>query len=442
MLLPTTDEGSVNATVVVDSELEYKVVSKYTDDLVEELRQISDEIETVSASFGDSSGILAMVAGSSSTDITSISLTVKLKADHKKDTSDYANEIEKVIKEFNVENKLVNYGMSTSNIIDYEVNASESAMTQLTSGGFSVKIKGYDLEKMEIVAKKLAEITASVEGMVDVSSGVQGSQNNLKIYVNKLNAAKVGLTQQDFVESVNLFLESDGLSLSTDTETVTLNFNGINYDISLPSNLSIEGFNLANLMELFGSYEEFLESFVVLDRATIAKIKESGKSLYSFIPLDAEGNDIMNVTDPDALKNIAGIRVSVDLGYHEATNTYFSYYEKKIEKLMYEQYLNNPMLPPSYAGMLQAQIDAVNELLNNGVSFESLAKGKLLGDENDPNHISLVKPVTGYTSISSDGNYRFFNVTGQIKKDYNVTNVSSKVEDKINEYLESEEFAP
>ena len=92
--------------------------------------------------------------------------------------------------------------------------------------------------------------------------------------------------------------------------------------------------------------------------------------------------------------------------------------------------------------MIQAQIAKIDAMLESSTSFASLAKGKLMGDENDANHLSLVKPVTGYTSISSDGNYRYFSVTSEVSKDYNVTKVSSEATDLVNDYLKSEEFAP
>ena len=461
VLLPTTDEGSISANVVVNSDLEYSVVSKYTDKLADDILESSDEIETVSASFGSSSGMLAMVAGSSNTDITNISITVKLDADHKKSTEDHAKDINELIKKFNVNDNLILYGMSEENIINAEVEASESAMSAITASGINIKVKGYDLEKMEAVATKIAEIAAKVEGTKDVSSGVKGSQNNLKIYVNKLNAAKQGLTQEDFVESVNLFLESDGLSLTTGSDTTTLNFNGISYDISLPSNMSIEGFNLANLMTMFGSYEEFLEGFVVFDRKTIAEIKSSGKSLYSFIPLDKDGNEILDFSDPNIMLSVKSLKVSVDLGYYltpeldennqpvldennqpKYVKNYISFFEMNAGKKMIEGMLANPNLPAEQVQQLSMQLAGINYILQSATSYEDVAKGKLMGDENDVNHLSLVKPVTGYTSISSDGNYRYFSVKGSILNSHNVTKVSNEVTELVNDYLESEEFAP
>ena len=58
-----------------------------------------------------------------------------------------------------------------------------------------------------------------------------------------------------------------------------------------------------------------------------------------------------------------------------------------------------------------------------------------MGEESDAAHLSLVKPVTGYTSISSDGNYRYFSVIGGILNTHNVTKVSNEINDLVNDNM-------
>ncbi len=446
VLLPTTDEGSININIEMDSDLEFSTISKYTDELVEDIRQTSDEIESVSAKFGASTGLLAMVSSSNDNDVTNVTITVKLDKDHKTSTEDHANNIQKVIENYNKES-----GLTSSNIYGFEVAASEGTLNSLTTTGFNVKVKGHDLEKLEAVANKLASITREVEGLTKVTSGVSGSKNNLKIYVNKENAAKVGLTQQDFIDSINLFLESDSISFATGTEgTIKVEFNGNEYELSLPSSMNIIGISLDNLMELFGSYEEFLDGFVVLDSEMVELIKASGLNFYNPMPYDKDGNLIINFNDPEERKKIRTLKMEVNplIYYHEETKTVLTPFDAQAKAAELQQEitdLNNKLLTASELDIeiIKEQINEKTSLLLSYANIKPITnyiKGKLLGDESDPNHISTVLPITGYTSISSDGKYKYFSVTGDVLKDYNVTKVSDEAEKVINEYLNSKEF--
>ena len=414
VLLPSTDEGSISATVTLKEDIDFATASNYTDNLVEDIREISDEIETVSASFGTSTGIMSMI--STSNEVTQkISLNIKLKADHKKSTLDHANEIKKIIENFNTEGNLELFKMEKDDVVEMEVQEASSSMTALTASGVNVKVKGYDLEKMEKVATKLAEIAASVEGVKEASSGVSGSQNNLKIYVNKENAAKVGLTEQDFIDSIGLFLNMEGLSLMTGENTLKLNFNNVEYEIEVPSTMSIGSIGLNNIMNFFGTYEEFLVNFVVFDKKMLAAIKEANIDVYTFIPVDENKQPIYDMTQFENMRSII-VKVNPTIYYNPNTNEFIDI----------TPFLND------FAQL--GQIMATHKPL------EEFAAGRFLGAEDDPNAISYIKPVTGYSSIASDGKYRYFNVSAKIEKGYNVTKVSSEVNEKINEYLDSEEF--
>lgn len=414
VLLPTTDEGSISASVTIKEEIDFERASKYTDSLVDDIREISDEIETVSASFGTSTGIMAMISSSSAT-AKEIKLNIKLKADHKKSTSEYADKIQTVINNFNTEGNLEVFKMTTEDIIEMEVQEAANTMTSLTATGVNVKVKGYDLEKMEAVAIKLAEIAASVEGVKEADSGVKGNQNNLKIYVNKENAAKVGLTEQDFIDSIGLFLNMEGLSLMTGENTLKLNFNNVEYEIEVPSTMSIGAIGLNNIMGFFGGYEEFLENFVVFNKDMLAAIERSGLSVYTFAPVDAEGNMI---TDPSKFKDMKSILVIVNPMLYVNPDT--------LEIIN----ISTIMGDPAQMGQIMATYKPLSEF----------TAGKFLGKDDDPNAISYIRPVTGYSSIQSDGKYRYFNVSAEIEAGYNVNKVSTEVNKKINEYLESEEF--
>lgn len=423
VLLPATDEGSISTTIAVNSDIPFDKLSDYTDDLAKTIKDSSNEIETVSARFGNSSGMMALISSSSS-NVTSISLTIKLKDNHRKATDYYANNIKDIITKHNSTENLKQYEIKKSDIYESETESSSSSITSFTSSGVSIRVKGYNLEKMEEVAVKLAQIMSEVEGTKKVSTGVVGSDNNLKIYVNKENAAKVGLTEQDFIDNAKVIFNTTGLDSMTTENTTKLVFNGNEYELSIPSEVNIAGIGLTTIMKLFGSYEEFLKYFKVFDKKMLKVIEDSGLSVYTFMPTEFAGMTMTSIMLIIQTKYGGDFTKAMTEAMKEGISLVvspFIYYSESENKL--------------YDG---TQLGVT--LPEDAVPLDSKAAGNILGSEDDKDAISYVKKVTGYSTILSDGKYRYFNVTCRVNQAYNVTKVSSEVNKKIDEYINSSEF--
>lgn len=423
VLLPATDEGSISTTIAVNSDIPFDKLSNYTDDLAKTIKDSSNEIETVSARFGNSSGMMALISSSSS-NVTSISLTIKLKDNHRKATDYYANNIKDIITKHNSTENLKQYEIKKSDIYESETESSSSSITSFTSSGVSIRVKGYNLEKMEEVAVKLAQIMSEVEGTKKVSTGVVGSDNNLKIYVNKENAAKVGLTEQDFIDNAKVIFNTTGLDSMTTENTTKLVFNGNEYKLSIPSEVNIAGIGLTTIMKLFGSYEEFLKYFKVFDKKMLKVIEDSGLSVYTFMPTEFAGMTMTSIMLIIQTKYGGDFTKAMTEAMKEGISLVvspFIYYSESENKL-YDGTKLGVTLP------------------SDAVPLDSKAAGNVLGSEDDDDAISYVKKVTGYSTILSDGKYRYFNVTCRVNQAYNVTKVSSEVNKRIDEYINSSEF--
>lgn len=423
VLLPATDEGSISTTIAVNSDIPFDKLSNYTDDLAKTIKDSSNEIETVSARFGNSSGMMALISSSSS-NVTSISLTIKLKDNHRKATDYYANNIKDIITKHNSTENLKQYEIKKSDIYESETESSSSSITSFTSSGVSIRVKGYNLEKMEEVAVKLAQIMSEVEGTKKVSTGVVGSDNNLKIYVNKENAAKVGLTEQDFIDNARVIFNTTGLDSMTTENTTKLVFNGNEYELSIPSEVNIAGIGLTTIMKLFGSYEEFLKYFKVFDKKMLKVIEDSGLSVYTFMPTEFAGMTMTSIMLIIQTKYGGDFTKAMTEAMKEGISLVvspFIYYSESENKL-YDGTKLGITLP------------------SDAVALDSKAAGNVLGSEDDDDAISYVKKVTGYSTILSDGKYRYFNVTCRVNQAYNVTKVSSEVNKRIDEYINSSEF--
>ena len=60
-MLPSTNDNAIAISLEINSDAGFNDTSKYVDDLCIEIREISDEIISVGASFGTGSGIMAML---------------------------------------------------------------------------------------------------------------------------------------------------------------------------------------------------------------------------------------------------------------------------------------------------------------------------------------------------------------------------------------------
>lgn len=80
--------------------------------------------------------------------------------------------------------------------MDCEVVADTSMMdmSMLTGSGISVQISGNDLEKLQTIAKDVAELLERTEGTMEISDGLENTTPQLVITVDKDKASEYGMT--------------------------------------------------------------------------------------------------------------------------------------------------------------------------------------------------------------------------------------------------------
>ncbi len=410
ILLPSTDEGSLSVDVVVDSEVGFEDMSNYVDHLTSDIQAISDEIETVSASFGSSTGLMSQISSMSQA-TNAVSISILLKDNHKTATADFEPMIKKVIEDFDYSRT---NNVSRDSLKEVDVAAStSSSITSLMSSGISIKVKGHNLEEIEAVANKIAEIVATTEGTMKTSNGVIKATDNVKIYVDKQKAAEKGVTQTDVFNSLDLLFSDSSLNVFNSESEITLSFNGMEYALQIPSDMNIAGSSLSSMMALFGDYEDFLSNVYIFDKDMLAKIDEFGTAVYSFMPILKPGytmNDFMSGN----LEAVESMTLTILPNY---------YYDLDTEKVITFDPNNMEMMLKYQAGTI--------------VPLTSKAVAKVYDLENT---IVDVKKVTGFGTIYTDGKYRYLSVTAAIQNGYNVTLVGDDVDTKVEEYLNSPEF--
>ncbi len=387
IMLPTSDEGYIDITVITDSTATFAGQAEYADYITEQILAI-EAVETVSATIGSGGGgglalMQTMVSGGSS----GINMTVSLLDNRAHDTAYYRNEI---IDIFNTVDFSEFTAFTASNIL--EVNVASQDTTAMISGasGINIKISGYDLLTLEAIANDIAAVLADVEHVEDVDNGVDQGADNIKLTVDVDQAMLVGLTVSDIDENINYFFSLIA-GLAGSSETVTLQIEGVDYNIELPqSELNSIDYSL------FGDYEQFLDGIMLFDDATRIMIDDyinQGGLLYVpnvSLPTYTPGEPVMFIVNP------------------------YLYVENGAITMMPTDPMNSP-------------------------SLVSLAVAPLY--DGTATSVTTVERVTGFATIYTDGSSRYLTVTGQIEDGYNVTLISSDATDAVNAYLESDDFA-
>lgn len=380
ILLDNMDEGTVSANVVLSENVSFEQLTEYADYLYEDIDSIDPKvIDTVTITYNPSEGP------------KKLEISVSLKNGNRKDSSYYAKKINQKLE--NYDYSRVSIGESAIESID--TNADSSSITSLTASGIKIRVRGENLETMEEIANKISAIIKDVKGIESVNNGVESNLYNVKVNVNKDNAVLAGLTQKDVNDSMNLFYGMSMLSGMTSSDTNTIVIEGIEYEISLPSNSSA-GLPLAML----GTYQDFLGNIEVFDDDVRAALE-----VYNASTTYSDMQDIYS-----SLYTIAFDGQKIALRINPSL------------------YLDNGTVV-----CVNCPGSSVTTIPTGAVQVSTLSKGKL------PDFAEITT-VTGFSTINSDGKYRYFDVSASLKKGYNITKVSSEVNEKVNKYLNSDEF--
>lgn len=98
----------------------------------------------------------------------------------------------------------------------------------LTGSGVQIQIKGDDLDTLQSIAGDVAEILRGIEGIDEVSDGMEDASTEYRIIVDKDAAIQKGLTVAQVYSAV-----SEALTTSVTSTTLTMKTR--NTPLSLPT---------------------------------------------------------------------------------------------------------------------------------------------------------------------------------------------------------------
>ena len=200
--MPEMGSTQMNATVSVpdDSDMTDEELYKKMDQVMERMLKV-ENVETVGAMAG-SSGTMSMMSGSGG---DSISVYILLNEDAEIDNAAIKKEMEEKCKDIDVK---------------LDIESSSMDMGSMMGSGLSLEIRGKDLDKLQKISEDIMERVQDVEGVESVSNGLEDSEQELRITVDKDKAMEYSLTVAQVFQQVyaKVAEAKSATTLSTDTE--------------------------------------------------------------------------------------------------------------------------------------------------------------------------------------------------------------------------------
>ena len=168
-----TNQISVSVSAKEGEKLTFQELTEASDQVIERISDIKG-IDTVGAMAGGNSTTSLMGGGNDS-----VSMYILLDEDTDVKVSDVTDAIAEKTKD-----------------LDCEVSTNTSSMdySSYFGSGLSVRIKGNDIETLQKLAGEVADVMKDTKGTIDIDDGMEDSEPQLTISVDKKKAAKYGLT--------------------------------------------------------------------------------------------------------------------------------------------------------------------------------------------------------------------------------------------------------
>ncbi|MBO5335636.1 MAG: efflux RND transporter permease subunit [Lachnospiraceae bacterium] len=169
------DSTQLTVTVSLDEDATLQETAELTDKVVTAILEIED-IQNVGAMSATDS--MAMLSGGSGSDNAT---TIYVLAKEDKTMSN--EEIAEIIRE------------KTADLpAEISIETSSMDMSALGGSGISIQVRGRDLDTLRSIAGEVAAVVESVEGTAQVSDGMEESNVELRILVDRDKAVNYGLT--------------------------------------------------------------------------------------------------------------------------------------------------------------------------------------------------------------------------------------------------------
>lgn len=200
-MMPDMESTQMTLSLTMDDEKELDEVKDISDQVIEAVREIPD-VEGIGAYAGSGSGMSMLTGGGDGNVVTMYAI---LKEDRELNNDEITHQIQEKTK-----------GMDC----EVEVNASAMDMSSLMGQGIQILIRGKALDKLQNISEDVMERLKTVDGLEDISNGLEDAGKEFRISVNKAKAMKYSLTVAQVYQQIYAKLKdaSSASTVSTDTD--------------------------------------------------------------------------------------------------------------------------------------------------------------------------------------------------------------------------------
>lgn len=261
---PASDSGQINARLDLEEDEGFEAISSIADDITDILLDFPD-VRAVGANMG--SGDMMNMAGSTGSS-DHVNFNILLNDDRNNST----NEVLELIRT-RFEGEDYNFSLSSS---DMDMGGS--------SGGIAIEVIGRDLDEIMEISKDIGEIISSVEGTINVDDGIQDTEKEYRIIVDKNKALSRGITVGQVLMEVSDYIKIDS-SLTSIFE------NGTEYEIYIMDSAS--GYkNLGEIEKLeiegIGGSHKLLDLANIEEAQSFTSIQRKNQQRYNTVRAEVE----------------------------------------------------------------------------------------------------------------------------------------------------------
>lgn len=197
--MPEMDSPQMSMMLTMPEDTEtLEETAAVSDEVIERVLEIED-IKTVGAMVGGDS--MSMLGLGSDSSILTVSYYIECKEDKEHTNEEIADMILEKTKDIDAE---------------ISVTASSMDMSALMTAGISIQVKGREMEKLQEIAEEVGNRLESVDGLTEISNGLEEATPEYRIVVDKDKAAGYGLTVAQVYQKIQ-----GELAESASTTTLT-----------------------------------------------------------------------------------------------------------------------------------------------------------------------------------------------------------------------------
>lgn len=200
-MMPEMESTQMTVNLTTEDDKDFAETKKIANQAMEKIQEVSD-VEKVGAQSGSGSS-MSMLTGRS--DENSVTMYVLLKEDRELSNQEITDQITEKTKDLDCE---------------LEVNASAMDMSALMGEGVRINVKGKDLDKLQSVSEDIMKKLENVDGLEEISNGLEDAGKEYRITVDKAKAMKYSLTVAQVYQQIYAKLKdaSSASTVSTDTD--------------------------------------------------------------------------------------------------------------------------------------------------------------------------------------------------------------------------------